>query len=72
MLIIDQTLIGRKYYSHDPKTVYICRGVYVQPDSYPILIGEYPDPTYKCNRLATHKLADVKFADFVPVAPPAP
>ena len=66
MLQIDPTLIGRKFYSHDPNTVYICRGIYVQPDSYPILIGELIDGTY--SRLTTHKLTDVKF----PVTPPAP
>ena len=68
-MFIDQTLLGRKFYSHDTKTVYTCRGMYVQPDSYPIIIGELADPTYKCNRLTTHKLADVKFTDFVPTTP---
>lgn len=67
MLIIDQTLIGRQYYTHDAKTVYTCRGIYIQPESRPVLIGEYPDPTYKVNRITTHKLEDAKFTDFVPV-----
>lgn len=69
--MFDQTLIGRKFYTHDAKTVYTCRGIYVQPESYPIVVGEYPDPTYKVNRLATHKLNDCKFTDFV-AAPTAP
>lgn len=71
MLTIDTTLLGRKFYTVDPKTVYTCRGIYVQPDSYPILIGEYADPAYKCNRLATVKVGDAKFTDFV-AAPTAP
>lgn len=69
MLFIDPSLIGRKFYTHDSKTVYTLRGIYVQPESRPLLIGEYADPTYKVNRMATHKMEDAKFTDFVPTAP---
>ena len=65
MIVIDPTLLGRKFYTVDPKTVYICRGVVISGTL--LVIGEYPDPTYKCNRLATHKLTDCKFTDYVPV-----
>lgn len=61
-------LIGRQYYTHDQKTTYTAIG-YAENETL-LIIGEYPDPTYKCNRLATHKLSDCKFLDFVPVAPP--
>jgi hypothetical protein len=68
MIVIDPTLLGRKFYTHDIKTVYICRGVIISGTT--LLLGEYPDATYKCNRLATHKLSDVKFTDFVPASTP--
>ena len=68
MIVIDPTLLGRKFYTHDQKTTYTCRGVIVSGTT--LLIGEYPDPTYKCNRLATHKLSDAKFTDFVPATTP--
>ena len=69
MIVIDQTLLGRKFYTVDPKTVYTCRGFIVSGTN--LIIGEYPDPTYKVNRLATVKLSDAKFTDFVP-SPTAP
>ena len=69
MIVIDPTLLGRKFYTVDPKTVYTCRGVIVSGTT--LLLGEYPDPTYKCNRLATLKLSDCKFTDYV-AAPTAP
>lgn len=65
MVHIDPAkLIGRKYYTHDQKTQYTAIG-YGQNDTT-FIVGEFPDPTYKCNRVTTHKLADVKFLDFVP------
>lgn len=64
MIFIDPTLLGRKFYTVDPKTVYTCRGVIVSGTT--LLLGEYADPTYKCNRLATLKLSDAKFTDFTP------
>ncbi len=64
MLKIDENLLGRQYYTHDAKTTYVCRGVIVQGTI--LLLGEYGDPTYKCNRLATHKISDAKFTDYVP------
>ena len=70
MLVIDQTLLGRKFITHDAKTVYTCRGVIISGTV--LLLGEYPDATYKCNRLATHKLTDARFNDFVAVPAPAP
>ena len=69
MIVIDQTLLGRKFYTVDPKTVYTCRGFIVSGTN--LVIGEFADPTNKCNRLATHKLSDAKFIDFVPT-PTAP
>ena len=59
MIVIDQTLLGRKFYTVDPKTVYTCRGVIIH--GTPLVIGEYDDPQGKCTRLATHKLTDCKF-----------
>lgn len=61
MLVIDQTLIGRKYHTHTATTKYTVRGMYVQPDSKPILLGEYEDPQAKVNRIATHRIEDCKF-----------
>ena len=66
MLTIDQTLIGRKYHTHTATTKYTVRGVYVQPESKPIVIGEYEDAQAKVNRITTHQLADCKF-DPVPL-----
>ena len=71
MLIIDQTLIGRQFSTHSPTTKYTVRGIYVQPDSKPILIGEYSDPQAKVNRLTTHKIEDCKF-DLTPASAPTP
>jgi len=71
MLHIEPSkLIGRKYYTHDIKTTYTAIG-YGQNDTS-FLVGEYPDPQYKCNRVTTHKLSDCKFTDFVPAAPTPP
>ena len=71
MLFIDPSLIGRKFYTDDSKKVYTCRGVVISGTI--LVIGEFPDPTAKINRLATHKLTDVKFTDFIPFpGPPAP
>jgi hypothetical protein len=70
MIVIDPTLLGRKFYVMDPKIVYTCRGFIVSGTN--LVIGEYADPTYKCNRLATHKLSDAKFTDYVPTTPTPP
>ena len=66
-MIIDPTLIGRKYYTSDPKTVYTIRGIYVNPNSLPIVIGELDsfapigsNPTAPISLLATTKLSDVR------------
>lgn len=73
MLIIDPTLIGRKYKTSTGNQEYTLRGVYVQDDARPFVIGEYPDPTYKCNRFTTHKLNDCLFTDYVaPTPSPTP
>jgi hypothetical protein len=65
MIVIDPSLLGRKYYTVDPSTVYACRGVIVSGTT--LLIGEYHDSASKCNRLATHKLTDCRF--IVPTVP---
>ena len=64
MIFIDPILLGRKFYTVDPKIVYTCRGVIVSGTN--LLLGEYPDPIHKCNRLVTLKLSDCKLIDFVP------
>jgi hypothetical protein len=66
MLIINPSLIGRQYYTHDPKTTYTCQGAYVKPDSGVILIGQYSanpqaQPPNTLIRMTTCKLADVTF-----------
>ena len=60
MLNIDPTLIGRKYYTLDPKTVYTLRGAYVKPDSGVIVIGEFhPSNTSNETKIVTHKITDL-------------
>jgi hypothetical protein len=61
MFNIDQTLIGRQYYTVSINTKYTIRGIYVLPDQKPILIGEYEDSQAKVSRLTTHRMEDVKF-----------
>lgn len=68
MLIIDPTIIGRKYYTLDPKTVYTLRGIYGEPGARPIIIGEFEtstpigtNPNAPTTRLVTHKLSDITF-----------
>ena len=66
MLIIDPTIIGRKFYTHDPNTTYTCVGAYVKPDSGVILMGEFSaNPQAQTpntiSRIATCKLADATF-----------
>jgi hypothetical protein len=66
MLIINPALIGRQYYTHDPKTTYTCQGAYVKPDSGVILVGEYSaNPCAltpnTISRMATCRLADATF-----------
>lgn len=61
MLVLDPTLIGRQYFTHTTTTRYTVRGVYVQPDSKPIILGEYNDPQKKLNRLTTHRIEDCNF-----------
>jgi hypothetical protein len=70
MIVIDQTLIGRQYHTHTTTTRYTVRGVYVLPEQKPIILGEYPDPQAKVNRLTTHRIEDCKF-DLDPAAAPA-
>jgi hypothetical protein len=77
MLYIDPAkLVGRTYYTHDIKTTYTAIG-YGQNDTT-FIVGEFPDPTYKCQRITTHKLSECKFTDFkpapaaLPVQPGAP
>lgn len=71
MLYIEPSkFVGRKYYTNDQKNTYTAIG-YGQNNTC-FVVGEYADPTYKCNRMATHKLSDCKFLDFVPAAAPTP
>ena len=67
MIVIDPTLLGRKFYTVDAKTIYTCRGFVVH--GTPLIIGEYLDSTGKVTRLATHKLDSAKFIDNVPSTP---
>ena len=63
MFNIDPNLIGRKYITHDPKTIYTLRGVYVQPNSKPIIMGEFatdPNTVNSATQLVTHQLSEVK------------
>lgn len=63
MLKIDDNLIGRKYITTDPNVTYTIRGIYVQPNTRPIVIGEYAlDPTDVSSKtgLVTHQLAEIK------------
>jgi hypothetical protein len=63
MLLIDQNLIGRKYTTHDPKSIYTLRGVYVQPNSKPIVMGEItddPNNVSSTSHLVTHQLSEVR------------
>ena len=64
-MIIDQALMGRQYYTHDQKTTYTFRGLLISGTV--LALGEYEDPTYKCSRITTHKLPDMKF---LPAATP--
>jgi hypothetical protein len=63
MIVIDPTLLGRKFYTVDAKTIYTVRGVVISGTI--LVIGEYLDSTGKISKLATHKLTDVKFTDSV-------
>lgn len=68
-MVIDATLMGRRYYTHDQKTTYLFRGLLI--NGTVLVLGEYEDPTYKCTRLATHKVPDVKFCDTAATPPSA-
>ncbi len=57
MIIIDPTLIGRKYYIHDANTQYTIKGI-ADGTGTVILIGEYTDG--KNIRLITTKVTDAK------------
>lgn len=57
MITIDPTLIGRKYYIHDPKTVYTIKGVSDGTGTV-ALLGEYNDG--QSQRLTTTKVVDAK------------
>ena len=60
MLNLNPSFIGRKYYTHDPKTTYIICGVYVKPDSGVIVIGEFhPSNTSNETKIVTHKITDL-------------
>ena len=63
MMAIDNSLMGRKFYTVDAKTIYTVRGVVISGTI--LVIGEYLDSTGKISKLATHKLTDVKFTDSV-------
>ena len=59
MIIIDPTLIGRKYFTHDPKTQYTIKGV-ADGTGTLVLLGEYKDGTSAVEtRLITHKVGEV-------------
>jgi hypothetical protein len=63
MFIIDQSLLGRKYTTNDPNTVYTLRGIYVQPNTRPIVMGEIADDPKAINstsHLVTHQLSEVR------------
>jgi hypothetical protein len=57
MLKIDDSLIGRKYYTVDPNTIYTIRGV-ADGTGTLILLGEYDDG--KTLLLTTTKVVDAK------------
>lgn len=64
----DHSLLGREYYTVDPKTVYTVRGIVV--GGTVLIVGEYRDPNdNKVTRLATHKLTEVKLSDSAPPVP---
>lgn len=66
MLILDQTLIGRKYTSTNgpqPSTTFTIRGGYVKPDSGLIIIGEFandPNDIQSKTTLKTHRIVDIE------------
>lgn len=63
MLTIDKDLIGRKYTTSSPNTVYTLRGMYAQPNGKPIVIGECssaPNTLGAHHFLVTHKLEEIK------------
>ena len=65
MFIFDQSLLGRKYFTLDPKTTYTLRGIYVQPNSKPIVMGEFTSAqnTFgSTTKLVTHQLSEITLA----------
>jgi len=58
MLIIDPTLIGRKYYTIDLNSVYTVKGVCDGTRTI-VLFGEFDDG--KSKRIVTHKITDAHF-----------
>jgi len=59
-MIIDPTLIGRKYYTTDPNSTYTLRAAYVKPDSGIIVLGEMADANKPGeSRFVTHKVTDL-------------
>ena len=60
MIIIDPTLIGRKYYTSDPKSTYVLVAAYIKPDSGLIIVGKMDDANkHGESRLVTHKCTDI-------------
>lgn len=58
MLKIDESLIGRTYYTHDRKTIYTIRGFAITGTI--VVLGEFcPDPTTFDTKLTTHKVTDI-------------
>ena len=60
-MLIDQSLLGRKYFTHDPKSVYVIRGILLNGTL--LILGEFtPAPastTPPTNGLVTHKITDI-------------
>jgi hypothetical protein len=60
MFKIDDSMLGRKYYTMDPKTRYTIRGFALNGTL--LVIGEYADDPNNVNtehRIASHKLTEI-------------
>lgn len=68
---IDTTnIIGRIFFTHDPKTRYVVRGLVV--NGTVLILGEYTDQYGKETRMKTFKLEECHFPITDPAPSPAP